>query len=257
MLLEITLSDTTTWVISFVVVGVVVWLIRACLSLSREVSDLRSNNYKTTKQYKSDQDILIKNLELENQNKIKDTVISHQNFLKETVAKHNEAINKERSDVQQKNEELRLRYVKMSDDRFTFFKETETQKIQADAMKDAYMKLEQWKLDNTVRIRLEAINMSKAVILGKVTEHLIPFMNNFPYNHKDVRFIGSPIDLIVFDGCSDDEDEIVIYIIEVKTGTSKLSKMQQKIKIAVNNKRIVWQEIHLNSLITPDTNSLL
>ena len=79
-----------------------------------------------------------------------------------------------------------------------------------------------------------------AVNLGKITEHFIPFMSDFPFNTKDVRFVGSPIDLIIFDGHNERRDDIEIVIVEVKTGTSKLSIPQQRIKEAVLNKRIRW-----------------
>lgn len=80
--------------------------------------------------------------------------------------------------------------------------------------------------------------------MGKITEHLIPFHINFPFNPKDVRFIGSPIDLIVFDGCSEKKDDIIIYIVEIKTGNSKMTELQKKIKAAVINGKIRWQEIN-------------
>jgi predicted Holliday junction resolvase-like endonuclease len=38
------------------------------------------------------------------------------------------------------------------------------------------------------------------VTFGKVTEHFIPDLPDFAYNPKDARFLGSPVDFIVFDG---------------------------------------------------------
>ena len=43
---------------------------------------------------------------------------------------------------------------------------------------------------------------SEAVIKGKVTEHRVPFFEEFDFDPGDARFLGSPIDLIVFDGLS-------------------------------------------------------
>lgn len=85
--------------------------------------------------------------------------------------------------------------------------------------------LNQWKVNEEERIRKDAANRSVRNVLGKVTEHLIPFSEAMKhFNPKDIRFIGSPIDLIVFDGAEELKDEISIYFIEVKTGTSALSK---------------------------------
>lgn len=63
-----------------------------------------------------------------------------------------------------------------------------------------YIQLRGWVRREEKRIREDAIRKSEAVIRGKVTEHLMPYFPEFKYNPKDVRFIGTPIDLIVFDG---------------------------------------------------------
>lgn len=107
--------------------------------------------------------------------------------------------------------------------------------------------LGQWKVQEEERIRKDAANRSVRNVLGKVTEHLIPFseaMKNF--NPKDIRFIGSPIDLIVFDGAEElKKDQVTITFIEVKTGSSALSKRQQVIKDAVINKRVNWLRVNM------------
>ena len=92
--------------------------------------------------------------------------------------------------------------------------------------------------------RQDAINGSQSVILGKVTEHLIPFHQNFPFNPKESIFIGSPIDMIVFDGI-DNEDVVDIWILEIKTGKSSLNKRQRLIRNAVENNRVFWRELNV------------
>ncbi|MGC4102940.1 Holliday junction resolvase-like protein [Ferruginibacter sp.] len=122
------------------------------------------------------------------------------------------------------------------------------QKVIEDAgVETAQALLQRWKIDNEERIRKDAANRSVRNVLGKVTEHLIPFSEAMrQFNPKDVRFIGSPIDLIVFDGAEElKKDEVVIYFIEVKTGTSTLSKRQQLIKDAIQNRRIKWMRINM------------
>lgn len=114
------------------------------------------------------------------------------------------------------------------------YKETELQK-------EAKLMLKEWTILNEASIRADAIKRSTAVHTGKVTEHFIPFMKGFPYNVKDARFIGSPIDLIIFDG-HNEQREITIVFTEVKTGKSKLSPAQQRIKEAVLSQRVRWWE---------------
>jgi predicted Holliday junction resolvase-like endonuclease len=59
-----------------------------------------------------------------------------------------------------------------------------------------------------------------------------------------VRFIGSPIDMIVFPGLSrGDPEEIVI--LEVKTGKSaQLTPQQKKIRQLVEDGMVRWDEIY-------------
>ncbi len=114
------------------------------------------------------------------------------------------------------------------------------------AEREAKLLFEQWKEQNNKQIRDDAIQKSKSVITGKVTEHFVPYLPDFKFNPKDARFMGSPIDLIVFDGL-DDENLRDIWFIEVKTGSSSLSKKQRKIRDAVQQQRVKWLEIKRKS----------
>lgn len=74
---------------------------------------------------------------------------------------------------------------------------------------------------------------------GKSFENLFPFMNKYPYEPRNFRFIGDPID-----GLSFEENKIVF--MEFKTGSSRLSEKQKKIKEMVENKKVEWKEIKDN-----------
>ncbi len=125
-------------------------------------------------------------------------------------------------------------------------REVESIRIQErqSAGREAAVLLEQWKAENTTSIRQDAISRSRAVITGQVTEHLMPYLPMFPYNPKDVRFIGSPIDLLVFDGLSDENIQELIFI-EIKTSNSRLSHKQKLVKDAVLAKKVVWRELRM------------
>jgi predicted Holliday junction resolvase-like endonuclease len=112
------------------------------------------------------------------------------------------------------------------------------------ARREAITELEQWKIDYEAAIRQDAIGRSTAVIMGKVTEHLIPHMPIFPYNPKDARFIGSPIDLIVFDGADEGLLRSVIFL-EIKTGNAVLSQRQRQIRDAVEAGKVLWRVLHI------------
>jgi predicted Holliday junction resolvase-like endonuclease len=102
--------------------------------------------------------------------------------------------------------------------------ETELKRL-ADA--DARMQIERWKQEHEQEIRLDAIQRSSAVTRGKVTEHIVPYLPGFDLDPKDIRFLGTPIDLIAFKGLNATVEEIEIVFIEVKTGRSVLSAREK------------------------------
>src|SRR5437899_1045206 len=61
------------------------------------------------------------------------------------------------------------------------------------AQAEAGVTLERWQLEKEQGIRADAIRRSSAVVTGKVTEHLAPYMATFPYNPKYARFLGTPV----------------------------------------------------------------
>jgi predicted Holliday junction resolvase-like endonuclease len=105
---------------------------------------------------------------------------------------------------------------------------------------DARIQIERWKQQHEQEIRLDAIQRSSAVTRGKVTEHIVPYLPGFDLDPKDIRFLGTPIDLIAFKGLNGSE-EIEIVFIEVKTGGSVLSARERAVKKAVEQKRVSWR----------------
>ncbi len=112
------------------------------------------------------------------------------------------------------------------------------------ARREANTQLLTWKMENEAWIRQDAIARSHAVNIGKITEHLLPYMSIFPYNPKDVRFVGSPIDLIVFDGIDEGEVREILFL-EVKTGSSSLNTRQRQIRDAILAGRVRWIELRV------------
>ncbi len=107
---------------------------------------------------------------------------------------------------------------------------------------EARVQLEQWKTEYTQEIRQDAIQKSQSVTLGKVTEHFVPYLPNFTYNPKDARFLGSPIDFVVFDGLDDGEVKGIVFV-EIKTGSSALSSRERRIRDAVQSGKVQWIEL--------------
>jgi len=74
---------------------------------------------------------------------------------------------------------------------------------------------------------------------GKIFENLIPFSSSFPFDPAKFKFIGDPVDGVVFD------DDIITFV-EIKMNKSNLSSKQRKIKELIKNKRVEWFEIRGN-----------
>ncbi|MBI2583912.1 MAG: Holliday junction resolvase [Candidatus Aenigmarchaeota archaeon] len=92
-----------------------------------------------------------------------------------------------------------------------------------------------------VRIRTDAAARSGRVLSGKTLEKLVPFLDKFPYDPHDVRWIGDPVDLVIFDGNSAGKINKIVFC-EVKSGSSHLTKNQNEIKKAVLDKKVGWSE---------------
>ncbi|WP_111859235.1 Holliday junction resolvase-like protein [Acinetobacter sp. CFCC 10889] len=97
-----------------------------------------------------------------------------------------------------------------------------------------------------------SVNTSRAVLKGKMAEQLAPIMPEFQYLPSDAKFLGDPIDYVVFDGYSafrDDEgaaEDIEIVLIDIKSGGARLTKGQQAIAQAIREGRVRFETIRID-----------
>ena len=93
------------------------------------------------------------------------------------------------------------------------------------------------------KARKAAIAQSRAVLGGKFVEQLAPYLPEFKYDPTEARFIGSPIDLIVFPGLATGNPQEIV-IIEVKTGkSSHLTPEERKIRQLIEDGMVRWELI--------------
>lgn len=93
--------------------------------------------------------------------------------------------------------------------------------------------------------RKDAVSRSRAVLSGQFSEQLAPFLPNFKYDPNDSRFIGKPVDFIVFKGSGGREIEEVVFV-EVKSGKSALSPVERSLKKAVEDGRVRFEEYRVD-----------
>ncbi len=97
--------------------------------------------------------------------------------------------------------------------------------------------------------RKNAIMKSRAVLGGQFSEQLAPYLPDFGYLPTECRFVGKPIDFIVFKGM-DEKDINEVVFVEVKSGNSKLSSSEKKLTDAIENKKLKWVEYRIPEEIT-------
>ncbi len=98
-------------------------------------------------------------------------------------------------------------------------------------------------------IREDAIKRSRAVLGGQFSEQLAPFLPDFPYSPTECRFIGKPIDFIVFKGM--DEKEITeVKFVEIKSGKAGMSTPERKLRDVIKERKVSWEEYRIPEHIT-------
>ena len=101
-----------------------------------------------------------------------------------------------------------------------------------------------WRLSYSAKIRENAVQRSLAVTAGKVHEQLVPYLPEFGFNPKDARFLGSPVDLVVFDGLADGQVRRVVFL-EVKTGGAPLTARERQVRQVIEAREVAWAELRL------------
>ena len=94
--------------------------------------------------------------------------------------------------------------------------------------------------------RKDSTDRQRSTIKGQISETLAPWSMDAVNSVKELNFIGNPIDFVGFKGL-DGEGEVEIKFIEVKSGKSKLNKNQRRVRDAVNDKRIEWVEVRIDT----------
>jgi predicted Holliday junction resolvase-like endonuclease len=101
-------------------------------------------------------------------------------------------------------------------------------------------------------IRKDAADRSRFVLKGKIAEHMVPLYREvFKYDPSDARFIGAPIDYLIFNGYTavkdmNSDEPITVILADIKTGNATLNRTERKIKEAVEQGRVRWETIQLD-----------
>ena len=93
--------------------------------------------------------------------------------------------------------------------------------------------------DREQEARQESVRHSRAALSGQFLEKLAPHFPDFPYEPTDIRFLGTPVDYVVFDGLSEGAVHQVVFL-EVKSGGSGLTTKERRVRDAVEAGAVRW-----------------
>ena len=97
------------------------------------------------------------------------------------------------------------------------------------------------KLEKNKKLTTEKATITtKSVNIGRMAEKILPLMDDFKLSIPDCRFLGDPIDLLTFNGLSENKIESISFI-EVKTGKARLNTHQKMVKEAVEDHRVKYK----------------
>ncbi|MBI4154365.1 hypothetical protein HY501_03435 [Candidatus Woesearchaeota archaeon] len=100
-------------------------------------------------------------------------------------------------------------------------------------------------------IREDAIKRSRAVLGGQFSEQLAPYLPDFPYSPTEARFLGRPVDFLVFKGMDGKEISEIVFV-EVKSGKSSLNKAEKSLRNAVVSGKVAWEEYRIPENLTKE-----
>ena len=98
-----------------------------------------------------------------------------------------------------------------------------------------------------VDARKESVEKSRSSLKGQIAEQLAPLLPGFLYLPADARFLGDPIDYVVFSGYTDvrdnrsSGDSLEIVLLEVKQGKSALSPFQKAVARSIEEGRVRFE----------------
>lgn len=106
--------------------------------------------------------------------------------------------------------------------------------------------------DELAAVRRESVASSRAVLKGKLAEQFAPIFPEFDYLPADAKFLGDPVDYIVFDGYNAFRaglaraEDIEIVLLDIKSGQARLSAGQKAIAQAIARGKMSFRTLNID-----------
>jgi len=92
--------------------------------------------------------------------------------------------------------------------------------------------------------RAQSVKQSASTLRGQIAEEMAPMLPGFDFEPSDCKFLGDPVDYVIFDGLSaarngeGDGESLEIVFVDVKSGNARLSESQRAIQDAIKAGRV-------------------
>ena len=99
--------------------------------------------------------------------------------------------------------------------------------------------------------RRDSVERSRSSLKGQIAEQMAPLLPGFRYAPADARFLGDPVDYVVFNGYTGVRDRggqsepLEVVLLEVKQGGSSLSPTQRAIARSVEEGRVRFEILRI------------
>ena len=88
---------------------------------------------------------------------------------------------------------------------------------------------------------------SRVTLRGQFAEQLAPYFADFVHDPTEARFLGSPIDFVVFEGMAEGDPRAIVFV-EVKSGGAQLDRGQRRLRKLVEgigSKHVRFETVRL------------
>ncbi len=94
--------------------------------------------------------------------------------------------------------------------------------------------------------RRDAARRSRSTRGGRAAEQMAPLLGEFAaeFDPADARFLGAPVDYLVFDGLASGDLERIV-LVEIKTGGGRLNSNERQVRDAIESGRVGYRLMRL------------
>jgi predicted Holliday junction resolvase-like endonuclease len=104
--------------------------------------------------------------------------------------------------------------------------------------------------DELAAARRQSVAQARVTLKGQIGEQLAPLLPGFAYAPADARFLGDPVDYLVFDGLAaaregQSDRPVELVVLDIKTGGARLTRTERLLADAVAAGRVRFEVVRI------------